>query len=460
MSDDKTGTADTPNIAFVQYGLPPLKSGNFTINVTQKIAVSGTEVDSFHASQAFYVAGERYGLAATDIDSVFPPQGNQGEFSNNLAHVVFTKPTLPWQRSPNAVDAAPMAGQPVPSWLGVLLFDQYDPPPPHQNVTLAHLAQPPAGIFFPTYVAEDGENPTDAVTVIDIPVALFNAIAPSLADLNWNAHVRVVDASAKAGDAVTAVDYAVVFGNRLPVAGHSATAHLVSFEDFGSYLPEGATAPIPVLPAGTTAVRMVTLRDWSFSALDLKQTFAGLLTQVNLDPPGLQLRYNSASATGVAAADIAVENAFGMGFTAMNHALRDGSATVSWYRGPLLPLAVAPSAAPPWDDADQLMRYDPATGMFDTSYASAWQLGRLLAMHDSAYAAALYRWKLTETQAQVAALEQQVIDKELALSPSSFAPVSAGTASMADLRQARLKAVVKGLVGPAAAMMQRSGPKE
>ena len=53
--------------------------------------------------------------------------------------------------------------------------------------------------------------------------------------------------------------------------------------------------------------------------------------------------------------------------------------SVSWYRGPLLPYPAKAAIKVPVSSADAVLRYDPATGLFDTSYAAAWQLGRLLA---------------------------------------------------------------------------------
>jgi hypothetical protein len=444
-----TGEDDAPaTLAFGQYALPPLESGNFTLTVSQQITVSGTVVETFSNSQQFYVAGERYALQASDINSVFPPIGSQGEFSNTLAHVVFNSPTLPWQRSPVPSPPAITSGQPVPTWLGVLVFDHNDPAPAPQPATIADL-QATAKTFFPLRVAEDGEDPSTPVTVIDVPLALFNAIAPSLADLSWMAHLRTVDPSAKAGTTAAPVDYGVVFGNRLPVPGNVATACLVSFEGFGPYLPASDGTPSSAIPAGTTHVRVVVLHSWTFTALDLKQTFAGLLTQLDMAPAALALPYDTAKATGESAADSAVQNAFGLGYTALDHALRDGSATVSWYRGPLLPLAVPVTSTPPWADADQLVRYDPSTGLFDASYAAAWQLGRLLALHDSAYATALYRWKLTQTQAQVSALEQQIIDQELPPVVQTGADDVLAMTNPPNHRHARLLAIVKNLVRPA-----------
>jgi len=460
MRDDTslpTGTSgddDPATLAFGQYALPPLASGHFSVTVSQQLTVSGTVVETFSNSQQFYVAGERYALRASDINSVFPPIGSQGEFSNTLAHVVFSSPTLPWQRSPLPSPPAAAPGQPVPTWLGVLVFDQNDPPPPPQSVTIADL-RATAPTFFPPRVMEDGEELSTPVTVIDVPLALFTATAPSLADLNWTAHLRAADPSAKAGATAAPVDYGVVFGNRLPVPGNVATAHLVSFEGFGPYLPAADGAPSPAIPAGTAAVRVVVLHSWTFTALDLQQTFAGLLTQLNLAPAALALPYDAAKASGNPAADSAVQNAFGMGYTALNHALRDGSTTVSWYRGPLLPLATPVTSTAPWVDADQLTRYDPGSGLFDVSYAAAWQLGRLLALHDSAFAAALYRWKLTQTQAQVSALEQQIINQELppVVQAGIASAPAATTATPPNHRHARLRAVVNELVRPAVASL-------
>ena len=83
-----------------------------------------------------------------------------------------------------------------------------------------------------------------------------------------------------------------------------------------------------------------------------------------------------------------------MGFAPVNHSLRNGDTTISWYRGPLVPMCVRESMT--YTDiscADAALRYDPTTGMFDASYAAAWQLGRLLALQDQAFAQALFRFR-------------------------------------------------------------------
>ncbi len=448
------------SVSFVQYLLPALDSGDYTLTATQAISVQG-QGESLRAAQAFFVAGLRYQLDDSGVDSVFPPPGSQGDFSGALPHVVLTDPTLPWQRSPETAaatgpDAAARragaaSGDPVPSWLAVLLFDEQDPPPRPRDITIGDLAGG-GGVFFPPRTEGYGEKPTDPVTVIDVPVDLYARITPSLADLNWLAHTRITEPAAKAASADTppASEFAAVFGSRLPVVGRTSAAFLVSLEGYGRYLPKDDGTG-PGLPAGTTAVRLVVLRTWTFYTSQLQQTFQGLLQAVDMSPATLRLPVVPDSLGGT---DVAVDHAFGMGYTAMNHGLRGGGATVSWYRGPLLPLGAAAPPVTQSQASDQLLRYDPDSGMFDVSYAAAWELGRLLALHDRAFATALFRWKLTVTQQAAAQLEEEIVDQLLPPLPAS----QAGDESLAPAHR-RLARAIRDVVGPAADRIAgRAGP--
>ena len=73
--------------------------------------------------------------------------------------------------------------------------------------------------------------------------------------------------------------------------------------------------------------------------------------------------------------------------------MRQGEKTVSWYRGPLVPLNYHKPAQVQElvSCADELLRYDPDIGLFDVTYAAAWQLGRLLALQNQSFALALNR---------------------------------------------------------------------
>ena len=89
--------------------------------------------------------------------------------------------------------------------------------------------------------------------------------------------------------------------------------------------------------------------------------------------------------------DETVPKALGLGYTALSHATRQGVKTVSWYRGPLVPVRWLDVGSFPeiHANADEALHYDDETGLFDVSYAAAWQLGRLLALQKSDFAGSL-----------------------------------------------------------------------
>ena len=59
--------------------------------------------------------------------------------------------------------------------------------------------------------------------------------------------------------------------------------------------------------------------------------------------------------------------------------------------------------------ADELLRYDSSTGLFDSSYAAAWQLGRMLTLQNQRLAIELFNWKRENAQ-NLKQLQQQIIN--------------------------------------------------
>jgi len=442
-------------ITFVQYREPPLVAGEYKLTATQKVA-AGAETETLQAEQSFHVAGPRLTLDPGVVTTSFPPSGAQGEFSNVLPHVVLSQPGLPWQGD---VGSKPRQG--ACAWLALLLFDAGDPPPDPHTVTLADL-KTADHVICPPRDGGPGETPTDPVQVIDVPVAVFNAIAPSVDDLSWLAHVRhtTPDQKPTTPDGSPApTDFAVIVGNRLPKAGALATAHLVSFEGAGPYLPAADGTASAALPSDATAVRLVTLHSWSFTAVDVHGTFEGTAKELCTEPSSLRRPdWQGPVDPRSRGASEAIQNAVLLGYAPLEHGLRSGDWTASWYRGPLLPLGSPPTAAPPYATADELLRYDPSTGMLDVSYAAAWQLGRLMALRDAAFAAAVYRWKLARTQDAVGALEQRLIDRELGMGAPRVAAAE-GASHGAD-PAARLRHVAGTFLRPAADRIAEGGGGE
>jgi hypothetical protein len=426
-------------VIFIQYDMPPLKSGEYTITLEQNVNLN-TGLP-YSTTRKFAVTGERFTLSPSDINSVFPPNLANGEFDGVFPLVVFNRRTLPWERTSVATDeTAP--------WLAVLLFNSDEAPeirkmkakdlvPLGTTITvegsnLTGTGTMPAGII--SYPGMNdlnyGETPDDPVNIIDVPAALFSRIVPSLADLPFLAHIRDTETIDKTDDRIVDEElFAVVTGNRIPKVGANSYAFLVSLENMGALLPgnDGTNH----LPVGTSFVRLTTFFNWHFTVNDGDQTFKQLLENLNKNelgelglttlqypfegtpPPAAAveqaLKKQAAGTLSAADAQILVHNAFTMGYMPMNHTLRHPGNTVSWFRSPVSPFYIKENLQPPFSTPDAINRYDPETGMFDVSYGAAWQIGQLLALQNQAFSTALYNWKKSQTILSAMLKEQELI---------------------------------------------------
>ena len=437
MSDTLSKT-----VTFIQYDIPPLKAGKYTLLAHQ--TVNQEAPNDFTAQRVFAVGGSRFQLNGDDLVATFPPANANGEFTGVLPGVVLRRCKLPWERTSveSELDAP---------WLAVLLIEASDMPTV-QSGTAANLiaegtritvtgsdatgtGNMPAGTFASPGLnpLDYGQTPDTPTSFIDLSVELFSRIAPTMADLPFLAHIREVDTYDTVDDSETSKRYAVVLGNRVPVPNTDAYGVLVSLENLGDYLPDNDGNPSPNFPQGTTTLRLITLASWRFFANDLDESFQNLAESLNKDmqgnlgPTTVRIDAPAASTDAVgqaiadeptgltgADADATVLNALAAGYVPLDHHLREAGDTVSWYRGPLLPYGGTPGYLTiPAFGPDALLRYDPYTGMFDTSYAGAWQLGQLLALQSNAYSTALYQWKKSLAKGVAAQAEQALIESLL-----------------------------------------------
>jgi len=455
------GFAIPKKISFYQFAQPGLQDGNYSLVTDQSVSsVSGEIPATTYSNETrFSVTGPRFSLNPGDVISMFPPPFSLGEFSNVLPHVVLSRNTLPWERSPDI--SSPINDIP---WLGIVVFDEGDPIPPTLEMDLLDLlplgektgsnpkdpvGKLPENTFYPTFPRRPnsnypdldfGESWSDKCFAIDIPKDFFNRIMPTAEDLGWLAQVREIELLNKSETYLRQIrqippglkaarlqsvnpesndtsdtdlnpvgQVAEVIGNRFVLPGKRSTVHLVCLEQFGPYLPGAAGASN--LPDNITTVRVVSLKSWTFSAVSQEYTFAGLLLKVN-KPGGvfthstLQAPFQGTGKTG----DAAVANAFQMGMAAFNHTTRLGDKTVSWFHGPFVPYNLETTLPFPGNVADQFTRYNPDSGMFDISYSAAWQLGRLMGLQSSAFSSALYDWKRKTTQAVIQSVEKEFLN--------------------------------------------------
>ena len=385
-------------IEFIQFHKPQIRLGERRITVTQEIQSSDRKIplSRFSATRNFLTLGERFELKPEDIYAVFPPESSLGDHSNVLPHVALNRSTLPWERKPWGASGSGDA-----PWLILLLFDQEEEPET-QVTTLGEIkGGMNGGIKFPALTLEAGQHDSDKVTVIDVKKSVLQDIMPAPRDLPFLAHVRQTKDAEGKPDAEAR---AVVIGHRLPRRGALSAVHLVSIE--GRYKSDG----FDYQGAGDEdLIRLISLKSWRFACADEVRSFKGLLVNLNQEPSVLRLpRSPSPDA----------ERRLAQGYVPLPHRMRQGEQTVSWYRGPLVPFENPVEPSLPARSADELARYDTEVGLFDVSYAAAWELGRLLALQNKRFSVGPYHWKRAHAQC-LKQDEQRLLHPRLPMSESA-----------------------------------------
>ena len=369
------------DIQFFDYVSPPLLSGTYTIKTRQQITWDKATINqAYEKDQVFQVSGPRFTLDPSDVHSLFPPASSQGTYENQLPHIVLNKRTLPWERTiDNKVPAKP----PVP-WMGLLLFDESETPA-LLNTTVGQVLVPGASIFGPQDLEDVGaEEKQLPCLALDIPVQVFSKTAPKKEELPYLCHAREVNMAHKEIFGLNADGwFSVIIGNRFPKIGNKNIACLVSLEGFGDYLPGGKA-----IPAEYRKVRMFVLATWSFTTQG-RESFSGLMQGMSCD----LLRLPQAVANPGTKAEKLVTAAFHDGYVALNYTTRQGEKTAAWYRGPFTPVIMKNANFKSFFSAEAAMIYDRESGLFDLSYAVAWQIGRLLALSDRDFAVGLLNWR-------------------------------------------------------------------
>jgi hypothetical protein len=431
-------TVKAGQIQFVESCHPPLLAGEYAVSMRQQIKESKEALvpwnsDPYASELAFSVDAPRFTLNPGDIHSVYPPVNETGRFDQALPHVVFTRRTLPWERKLDGIP--PQLGESFPPWLALLLLQEEElyalddrgeirslPVLSQTQESLLHALS--KDVLVPD-VGQDGagnrNGPHDVIRrqkwererwryegaqgeaksclAIDLPAVLFKALAPRKTDLPFLAHVRQVDTGNK--EVLSFNDrgwFSLVIGNRLPQAEKGHRLLLISLEGWQDCLKDDWAL------AANQKVRLAVLGSWTFTC-EGSNDFKGTMDRLNfgsqvpapqarqrLPESGFRLPYKPYNKASSAADDL-VNAAYSRGYSAFDHAMRQGEQIVSWYRGPLVPLSYNKPAQiqESVSCADEFLRYDPDTGMFDVTYAAAWQLGRLLALQNQAFALALDR---------------------------------------------------------------------
>lgn len=199
-----------------------LEAGDYTIRLEQDVA--GNVVDP--VERYFEITGPQFGLAGTEIHSVFPPHNAQGSFSSRLPHIALKRRTLPWERGQDS-------GGP---WLALVVLADFE--------AEFKRAQPIRDAFTTAAAADAVGAPSEGtcdhiVVTQDVVTKVF----PALEELPLLTHIREVNLL-DTDNAGSDPDgwMSVVIANRLPQENTTYGAYLISLEGQFDELPDPGTA--------------------------------------------------------------------------------------------------------------------------------------------------------------------------------------------------------------------------
>jgi hypothetical protein len=347
----------------------PFREGTLDLGVYLGTKVAGKKKWSQKEEVRLEISGERFVLTENEVNGVFPAAGSSigtGGKMAQLPHLVLNRCTQPFEC---VVTEEKNENLEVP-YLALLLFYEEEFPVLQQGRVeeMFTLSENNTAFFPKEYKSSEKDT---SCCFMDISMDLFWNIAPRLTELPFLVHGRKVNPELKClrGNESSVTDIkSVVVCNRIPEYGTQQQPArnmvcLVSLEGCGKALKEKQSC--------YEKIRLPVLYHWEFTAVKDTNADVGL---EQVCTKGMGTSNNSLHG------DILAN-----GYTPLPHKFREGSRLVSFYRGPLVPKKTVQEQRTV-DSPDGLYRYDPELGLFDISYAAAWQLGTILALSDETVA--------------------------------------------------------------------------
>jgi hypothetical protein len=415
------------SVQFYDGYFAQLAAGPYTIEVTHELQGAPESVQ-YSKQQKFTVRAPEFSIDPNTVMQAYPADGASDIYDQLLPFLVLADPGLPWERS--LVPEGPSATEknPLP-WLALVLFAEGEvylqgaTNSPVATTQVSELLKVDSKLqtLKPTLPAGwvSPELMQSQCKTVTIPGATFNAVMPLTTELPLLAHCRAVNSPHE-----DQLLHSVLLSNRLPVADTATKpstprryfAHLVSLEGFADYLGPAPKKTIPAKPGSKELmdVQLVSLYNWTFVSMpETFLSFGELVKKLIASEAATQGLLRLPPAPGLPPA---AESRLQDGYVALKFIAGAGDETFSWYRGPFSP--VVPQALPPVGpapgvpaaqatSADALMIYLAEQGLFDMSYAAAWNIGRNLALADAHFAQAINRY-VRAARTAVATLAQRL----------------------------------------------------
>jgi hypothetical protein len=407
------------------FYLPSLQGGTHTAKVTQTLKFPDIDpkvVDPIGESQDFRVVLPQYSIPHDAVESTYPPPG-EGVEARTLPHVVFKDPHLPWYRGANGAGDDKDMRNKVP-WVALLSFTQDELLlEPWEKAQIFELGKKEEtvqsetfsvkmtvrdlqslGNCVPIKTPENQDDPVyeESTEVIFIKPDLFSKLFVESDKVNirpfkYLSHVKKVGlegmVSAVNGEVGT---YGVTICHRAgvidPERPTPIICHLVSIEFVQA-----------LSPVNSNRIALTSLHSWTYNSFP-KGAFNAFQTLKSLGEKTFREVLRPVDVTkSDNPADAVLEEAITKrrqdGYSIVRHRTITGEETAAIFRGPMTPNFVESPLRKGFlmssNFGTDLQILDPDLSLMDISYASAWQLGKTLAMGDQAFATALARLRNT-----------------------------------------------------------------
>lgn len=327
--------------------IPPVTSGEHSFIASQTVTLDEKKAANYTAELKYAIAHTAFTLRADEVFEIYPANGEAGCFDTTLPYITFNDRCLPWT----------FGGD---SYLALLVLKN-DEIIGHGDISVGELFKPVPNTYFPdrsAFPSIYAEEQSDFCSYIDISSQTYADVFPPTKDIPLLAHAKLIDLS-KSPDAICGKDgyFSVILANRFVPSDDNeetvSSCHLVTTFGYGGNIPKGYEK-----------VRLVSLYNWSIrSHKDKGMPFKELIE--GLSKNFCEIGRNSPGGDSVV----------------KPHYTRTGEMTYSIYHSPLT--AGENREIPQMSSAhtaDGRLIYDKKTGIFDVSYAAAFQLGRLITL--------------------------------------------------------------------------------
>ncbi|KAF5658337.1 hypothetical protein FCIRC_12929 [Fusarium circinatum] len=401
---------------FLSFFQPSLTPGEYKVKVTQEVTFQdGKGRKILYTDKKFRVEGPSQNqLPAGSVHSIYPGEGESVP-SRVLPQVTLNDPHLPWELNPDNDEnsAERHLDRSLRPWLALLVFteDEIKTFPimetrPTTSPTLSvRLSKKQlkelksTSTQVPLSSKNLDTNPDDGVNTVFVNSSAFrayfsrqmgdNEVEPAIARYSYLSHIRR-SRSTKPRDSTTDT-FSIILGHRSgPLEIESPTtayAHLVSLKGISDLN----------MPGESDLTALISLYSWSFTwrkgnDAEVKSVIEKI--SKNIRPLARILEPST---------DQWLRRRLEAGYTMVKHRTQTGEQTVALFRGPLIP------QKPRGDELDNaeasghgsgLQIIDKTTGIIDITYSAAWNLGRSLAIENSAFTMAISALRMKIAQLQ------------------------------------------------------------